>query len=609
MSPVKISAIKTHVPAISRIAASTANLNRYIGRKSRRSVSGGFSDATDDDDQVAAEAPWEEGEEDQTDDQQQSDEETPASNRTEPTDVDSESDNGGEEEQPAPPKSVKSKTVKSVKGDKQPKSAEKAPKKPASTKKQAKSDDDGEEKPTVKAKTPKKSTSTAPTVKSAKKPKDETQSEKKQPAKPTAKKPTVKATISEKTASIGFEKDEDDAKVMEKSKQSENSTEKSNKRTKPKVEDKDTSIDSKKPRVRRPQLPNIEPSAKKSKAKQKPALTAAIDKEVFTEYRNLIAPFISDISAGTKDQPETITIADRYATMDAFYGAARQLATKMQKEAGESYSKHCIQVKKDKERTSVLMYIDGETAVDIKSNIEGTDALKFFRMNPIKKELDDDAVMEYLKGSFIDTVNILSINVKQLSLLDYDRLTQFSFYNDVEYAKEPTIKFDLPKYVDLIKNLPRWTMAKVFDARCNFLALITEDDREKLWADAVKRFDEHLEQEFEGERVVAILEIFNKLMRSEYFKQYLMFGATPNTLFAKIFKNFLETPLNKDILIELFTGPLESIGFMFTPYYFKYRGVKYGNESGKPTFDDLVKITDDPDMYDPRTAIWIAKLV
>ena len=614
MSPVKISAIKTHVPTISRITASAAHLNSFIDKRSRRSLSRGFSDGTDDEDQIMAIDDWSEGDQDQSDDQydnqQHSDDELPPPRRTEPTNVDSASEDEAQEEPPAPPKSVKTKTVKSVKGDKQSKPAEKTPKKPASTKKQAKSDEEAEETPSVKAKTTKKLTASAPAPKSNKKGKDEAPPEKKQSAKAPAKKPSVKATISEESASIGFENDEDDAKVMEKSKKSEDSNERSNKRARPKVEDKEPTAESKNSRVTRPQLPKIKPSPKKAKAKTKPEFTDAIDRKIFTEYRELIAPFFNEVNVGTKEEPEMVSIEDRYETMDAFYGAARKLAKRMQKKAGDVYSKYYIQIKKDKERINVLKYVDGDTDEEIESNIEGNDALKFFRMNPVKSKFEDEAVMAYLNGSFINTVNILSINVKPLSLIDYDRLTQFSFYNDIEYAKESNITFDMPKYIDLIKNIHKWTMSKVFDARCNFLTLIPEADREKLWADAVKRFDEYIEQGFEDERVASIMEIFSRLMHSEYFKQYLMFGAVPNALFEKIFKNFLDMPKNKDILIGLFTGPLESIGFLFTPFYFEYRSVKYGNDGiTEATFDDLVKITDDPDMYDPRTAIWITKMV
>jgi hypothetical protein len=341
----------------------------------------------------------------------------------------------------------------------------------------------------------------------------------------------------------------------------------------------------------------------------KPDFKETIDRDVFTKYRELIAPFFDNVNVGSKSEPDIISVEDRYMSVDNFYQAANQLARKMQKEAGEDYSKHHILIKKDAKRTSVLKYIDGETEEEIESGIEGSDALKFFRMNPIKKSLDDDAVMEYLKGDFINTVNILAVNVKPLSLLDYDRLTQFSFYNDVEYAKEANIEFNMPKYVDLIKNLPKWTLSKVFEARSNFLALIPEPDREKLWKDAVKRFDEYNDQDFDDDRVIAIMEIFDKLMHSKYFKEYLLNGAVPNALFAKVFKSFLDTAENTDILIELFTGPLESIGFLFTPIYFDYRGVEYAGDESAPTFNDLVKIVNDPDLYDPRTAIWIAKLV
>ena len=591
MSPVKISAIKTHVPVISRISASSANLNNFIDKRSKCSLSRGFSDDTDDEDQIMANVEWDDSE------SAQSDDEPSEPRRTEPTDVDSAS----EDEEPAPPKSAKPKAVKAVKGEKP---AEKSPKKQNSAKKQAKSDDEGDEKPSPKPKTAKKLTTSTPAPKTPKKAKDVEKPPKKQPAK----KPAVKAAIAEESAVIGFDDDGDDAKVMEKSKKSEVSNEKSTKRAKSKVEEKDTSAESKNSRVRRPQMPNIKPKTTK-KGKSKPEFTKSIDQDVFTEYRELIAPFFDDINVGSKSEPEMVSIEDRYETINAFYDAAKRLAKKMQKEAGENYSKHCIQIKKDAERTSVLKYVDGETEEEIESGIEGSDALKFFRMNPSKKVFDDDDVMNYLKGSFIETVNILSINVKPLSLLDYDRLTQFSFYDDVDYAKEESIEFNLPKYIDLIKNLPKWTLSRVFEARSNFLTLIPEADREKLWNDAVKHFDAYKEQEFDDERVVSIIDIFNKLMHNRYFKEYLMFGAVPNALFAKVFKNFLDMTANREILEELFTGPLESIGFMFTPIYFDYRGVEYGADESAPTFSDLLKHTNDPGLYDPREAIWIAKLV
>ena len=596
MSPVKISAIKTHIPAISRISASTAHLNSYIVKHSKRSLSRGFSDETDDenqnatdDDQIMADVDWDESE------NHQSDDETPTPQRTEPTDIDSAS----EDEEPAPPKPSKPKTVKSVKGEKP---AEKPPKKQNSAKKQAKSDDEEPEPAPVKPKSTKKP---APAPKADKKVK----TEEKAPKKPQPKKPAVKPVIAEETASIGFDEDENDAKVMEKSKKSEDSDEKSNKRTKPKVEDKESASESKNARVRRPQKPNIKPkSGKKGKA-AKPEFKEAIDRDIYKNYRELIAPFFDDVNVGSKTEPDMVSVEDRYTAVDNFYRAARQLAKKIRQEAGDDYSKHNLQIVKDEKRKSVLKYIDGDTKEEIESGIEGSDALKFFRMNPLKKQFDDDAVMEYLKGDFIDTVNILAVNTKPLSLLDYDRLTQFSFYNDVEYAKEANIEFNMPKYVDLIKNLHKWTLSMVFEARSNFLALIPESDREKLWNDAVKRFDEYNEQDFEDDRVIAIMEIFSKLMHSRYFKEYLLNGAVPNALFAKVFRSFLDTPNNKNILIELFTGPLESIGFLFTPIYFDYRGVEYNGDESAPTFNDLVKIVNDPDLYDPRTAIWITKLV
>ena len=101
MSPVKISAIKTHVPTISRISASTVNVNNYIGRRSLRSVSRNGSDGTDDDEQIIAVPGWDDdSDEEVAENTQQSDNESTNSSR-EPTQFDSDSET---EEQPPAPK-------------------------------------------------------------------------------------------------------------------------------------------------------------------------------------------------------------------------------------------------------------------------------------------------------------------------------------------------------------------------------------------------------------------------------------------------------------------------------------------------------------------------
>ena len=320
-------------------------------------------------------------------------------------------------------------------------------------------------------------------------------------------------------------------------------------------------------------------------------------------------PFFDDKVEMDGRKKIVTTVQQRYEAVDAFYEDVNNLAERMQSEDEEGYSKHRIQIKKDAMKRTVLQYVNGETVITPGSHIDGNDVLKFFRMNPIKKEIDEEALWAYLQGPFIGTVNVLAVNVKPLTLLDYDRLTSFSFYNDVEYAKPERIEFNVPKYVELIAKLPRWTMTKVFEARSNWLCMITDVDKEKLWEDATSRFEE-FRKDFEpaDDRQEAIIGIWDTLIHSPYVKQYLMYCAQPNALFARNFKAFIESEQNREFLIELFKGPLESIGFLFIPIYFHYRAVEFENTGNKPTFNDLIRITNDPDMYDPRSCAWIAKL-
>jgi hypothetical protein len=227
-------------------------------------------------------------------------------------------------------------------------------------------------------------------------------------------------------------------------------------------------------------------------------------------------------------------------------------------------------------------------------------------MNPMKKTLQASDVEAFLMGPFIDTVNVLAVNTKPLSLLDYDRLTSFSHFNDVEYQKLPAIEYNMPSYIKLISKLNKWNFSMVFDARSNWLCAISDDEKEQMWNAAVKSFDAFKAEDNEVSETV--LGIWDNLLHSTYIKQYMMFGAAPNALFGKIFKLFLETDGYKDDMMVLFEGPLKPIACMFTPIHFSYRGVAYGNSDDRPTFADLVKITDDPGMYDPRANIWIKRL-
>ena len=194
MSPVKISTIKTHVPTISRISASTINVNNYIGKRSLRGVSRNNSDGTDEEEQIIAVPGWDDdSDEENIQCAPQSDNEEENSQR-EPTQYDSDSET--EEAQPQP----KRKQVRGIKGESSAKSSkpvkntEKPTKKP-SNKKESKV---SEEKPkNSRAKQTKKD-------------------EKPAPAKGKSKKPVVEEDhISETSKSIAFESDDEVVKVPE----------------------------------------------------------------------------------------------------------------------------------------------------------------------------------------------------------------------------------------------------------------------------------------------------------------------------------------------------------------------------------------------------------
>ena len=578
MSPVKISAIKTHIPTISRISASTVNVNNYIGKRSTRSVSRNGSDGTDDDEQIIAVPGWEyDSEEEKAQSAPQSDNEDENSQR-EPTQYDSDSET--EESQPQ----TKRKQVRSIKGEsstdssKTTKNTEKSPKKP-SNKKESK---DSDEKP--------KNNRSKSTKKD----------EKPAPAKGKQKKPAVEDEhISETSKTIAFESDNEDAPVeppvVEKPQEKPKNRAKSPGKQK-KLEAVDTTP------KRQQQLPDLVGKKSGKKRTNIREFTDTVDSEVFTAYREAIAPFFETIRKDGKE----ISPKDRFKEMDAFYASIEKLASKMEKELGDAYSKHNLQIKKNDKKQAELQYIDGEKVVKAKSPINGQDILKFFRMNTMKKELEKDAVEAFLMGPFIDTVNVLAIDTKHLSLLDYDRLTLFSHFNDIGYQKPSVLEYNMPAYIKLISKLNKWSFSGVFEARSNWLCVIPDTDKERMWGEAVRSFDAFKAEDNNVSENV--LNIWDNLIHSQYIKQFIMYCANPSPLFGKIFKMFLETTEYKDDMMILFEGPLEPIASMFTPIHFHYRGVEYGNSEEAATFSDLVKVINDPSMYDPRYNAWIARL-
>lgn len=578
MSPVKISAIKTHVPTISRISASTVNVNNYIGKRARRGVSRHGSDGTDDDEQIIAVPGWDDdSDEENTQNVPQSDNEDENSQR-EPTQYDSDSET--EEAQPQP----KRKQVRGIKGEsstnssKTTKNTEKSPKKPSNKKENKVS----EEKP--------KNSRSKQTKKD----------EKPAPTKGKQKKQVVEdESISETSKSITFESDNEDATVALPVVEKPSKTPKT--RAKSPGKQQKLEMADKTPK-RQQQLPNLVGKKLAKKRTNRRELADEIDNEVFTAYREAIAPFFETIEKDGKE----ITPEDRFKEMDTFYASVEKLASKMEKELGDDYSKHNLQIKKIDSKQSELQYIDGEKVVKAKSPVNGQDILKFFRMNPMKKAFEMDDVEAFLMGQFINTVNVLAINTKQLSLLDYDRLTLFSHFNDIDYQKPSVIEYNMPSYIKLISKLNKWSFSGVFEARSNWLCVIPDTDKEQMWNAAVRSFDAFKEEDNNVSENV--LNIWDNLIHSQYIKQFIMYCATPNPLFGKIFKLFLETTDYTDDMKVLFEGPLEPIASMFTPIHFSYRGVEYGNSEDAATFSDLVKVFDDPAMYDPRINAWIARL-
>ena len=349
------------------------------------------------------------------------------------------------------------------------------------------------------------------------------------------------------------------------------------------------------------------PKKQTKKRSGQPALTDMISDETFNAYREAIAPFFK--STGTEEDGDLVTPADRFAVSDAFYESVNELATRMQGE-DEDYSPRNISIKKDGKNGYVLQYVNGDISVQADSPINGHDVLKFFRMTPMNRELDRDDVLTFLTGAHINTVNVLSIDTKKMGVMDYDRMTLFSHFNDAPYAKADTVTFNVPKYVELISKLNKWSVSKVFDARSNWLCLIDAADKEQMWADAAKAINAFTNEDPTDSVRAAVIDVWKTLINSDYVKQYIMYHATPNTLFAKVFKHFLETDTYLDTFKELFMGPLEPIASCFTPYHYKYNSVEFDPcDDNSSDVTALIKHVEDAELYDPRNGAWIGKLI
>ena len=578
MSPVKISAIKTHIPTISRISASTINVNNYIEKRSRRSISKDGSDGTDEEEQIIAVPGWEDdSDEEIAQSAPQSDNEDENSQR-EPTQYDSDSET--EEPQPQP----KRKQVRGIKGESSAKSS-----KPAKTTEKSTKKPSNKKESKVSEEKPKNNRS-----------KQTKKDEKSSPTKGKQKKqPVEEEHISETSKTIAFESDNEDAPVAPPAVEKQPETPKNRSKSPgkhQKLENADTT------HKRQQQLPNLVGKNSNKKRTNKRELTDSIDTDLFTAYREALVPFFENM---TKDGKE-ITPEDRFEEIDEFYASVEKLASKMKEKYNDKYSKHNLQLKKNDKKQSELQYTDGEVVIKAKSPINGQDILKFFRMNPMKKSFETADVEAFLMGPFINTVNVLAIDTKHLSLLDYDRLTLFSHFNDIGYQKPSVIEYNMPAYIKLISKLNKWSFSGVFEARSNWLCMISDTDKEQMWNAAVKSFDAFKAEDNNVSETV--LNIWDNLIHSQYIKQFIMYCANPSLLFGKIFKLFLETTEYKDDMIILFEGPLEPIASMFTPIHFSYRGVEYGNSEDAATFSDLVRVINDPSMYDPRTNAWIARL-
>lgn len=339
--------------------------------------------------------------------------------------------------------------------------------------------------------------------------------------------------------------------------------------------------------------------AKKSPQRRK--FEDEIDEKVYDEYRNIVKDVLEDTQLSDKT---VLTPEDRFEEMDEFYGVVDTIHEEMEEKYGDAYSDYNIQFKKSPtdDKTNVIAYVGTDDTEIYESKLDGETVLAFFRMPSMKKEIKEDTIIDFLCSGAMQTVNVLAFNAKQMPIPAFDRLLMYSHYNDVPFEARPDLKFHMPSYIRLMSRLNRCTFMDVFNARTNWLCLITPKDREALWANAVKAINE-----YECDSDAA--KVFKNLLNSEYVKYHFMYCAQASILFTKLFGNFMETKRMKDDIMKLCRGPLKSIAFLFTPMEYSYRGVELDNSGEDATFDDLVKETDDPEFWDPRNSHWIGKML
>lgn len=550
MSPAKLSAIRPHIQTISRISRSTAVLQAHniiraggpIGND--RYVDGVMIPSSDDEQEVPVPG-FESDQENGPEEslETQTDGQEESTASRGPTQHDSSSD---DDEPPQQPPS--NKTPASIKGD---------TKRDASGKKTRQK--------------------TAPN-------KDK---QVKNPPKTTKSDEQVDVP-----ASIAFSYDDEDAKVHAKVEQNTaEAEEKPKKSSRPKKPSLDEAAP---PAPKRSNKPSLAATNAPKRRSTRPEFTDIIDGATFANYRTAIMRLT--------DTVKTPTAKNQYKTADKFNQQLQSFGTKMKRTAKDGFSKHNIRIIQGQ-----LRYIVSKEEVMIENSVlDKADPKTLFKQPSLVKKFTVDQITQFLSGQFIDTVNVLAFDVKQLSLLDYDKITGFSFYNDVHLPAPEEFTFNMPAYIKLISNIHKYSFADVFDARSNWMYAIPDVDRESKWDSAVERFDAFSRSKHGiNQNVMAIMD---KIIHSKYVKRYIMYGYAPNPIFAKVFHAFLTEETFKDDLLKLFEGPLEDIAFNFTPICFSYRGVTYNPPEGSPTFNDLVRCTDDPGVYDPSTNAWIGTL-
>lgn len=574
MSGFKLSMINPHSSTIIRMSQSSAHITANLVKRSKRLIDRDGSDNemnNDEPEQLDIDLPeWEDGQETPAPaPKQRSSGRKGAKNTPPPEDSDSEhasDEENHEEEVQETPKRGRGKQIAGVKGE--------VSAKPANITRSSTGRKRGN------AKTEEVSVTKSQPARGRR---GKASAEEEKPAPKPARSSRSKHVVSEEPANL----DEPQEEVRE-------TPNKRGKTTKPSLEElPDT-------RHRYQEKPKLIRKTTK-KVPQRRKFEDEIDGKVYEEYRNIVKDVLENTNLPDKT---VLTPNDRFKEMDDFYDVVDAIHKEMEEKYGDNYSDYNIQFKKSPtdEKTNVVAYVGSDDTEIYESNLDGETVLSFFRMPSVKKEIKEDTIINFLCSNAMKTVNVLAFNAKQMPIPAFDRLLMYSHYNDVPFEARPDLKFHMPSYIRLMSRLNKWTFTDVFNARTNWLCLITPKDREALWANAVNAINE-----YECNNDAA--EIFKNLLNSEYVKYHFMYCAQASTLFTKIFANFLGTERMEKDIKKLCRGPLKSIAFLFTPMEYSYRGVELDNSGEDATFDDLVKETDDPEFWDPRNSHWIGKML